>query len=72
MTVSISHQINEAEQWAREMQDAAAKPGKGQELARYRHEVSKAIATTLRWCRDNADELRAYRKSKGQADGMDN
>ena len=68
MTVPIGRQINEAEQWARELTDAASKPGKGQELARYRHEVAEAIVTTLQWCRDNADELREFRKAKGRTE----
>ena len=68
MTTPIGRQINEAEQWVRELTDPAGKPGKGQELARYRHEVAQAIVTTLRWCRDNADDIREFRKSKGDAE----
>lgn len=68
MTIPIGRQIAEAEQWQRQMQTEAAKPGKGQELARYRLEAAQAIVTTLRWCRDNSDELRDLKKAKGQAE----
>ncbi len=69
MNYPIGRQVAEAEQWVREMQTAASKPGRGQELARYRLGVSESIVTTLKWCRDNADELKAYRQFKGQSAG---
>lgn len=68
MTLPISRQITEAEHWLRQMQTEAAKPGKGQELARYRFEAAQSIVTTLKWCKDNVDELKAFRKAKGQAE----
>lgn len=67
MNLPIARQIAEAEQWVREMQNEAAKVGKGQELALYRRDVAQAIVTTLCWCRDNADELRDFRKAKRES-----
>lgn len=60
--IPIVHQIAEATAWVTEAQRDAAKPGKGQELARLRLERSRAILTTLEWCRDNADDIREFRK----------
>ena len=60
MTPSIHHQITEAQAWVRGAQNDAARPGKGQELARMRLENAQAILSTLEWCRDNAERLRAF------------
>lgn len=64
----ISQMIAEAEQWLRTRQDEAAKPGKGQGLAQHRLELTTGIVTILKWSRDNAEELRAYRIEKGQVE----
>ena len=60
MNPSIHRQITEAQAWVRGAQNDAAKPGKGQELARMRLENAQAILSTLEWCRDNAERLRAF------------
>lgn len=60
----ISQMIAEAEQWHRANQDAAAKPGKGQELARFRMERSGNILTILTWFRDDGDDYREFLKAK--------
>lgn len=62
----ISQMIAEAEQWLRTRQDEAAKPGKAQSLAQHRLELTTGIVAILKWSRDNADELRAYRMQKGK------
>lgn len=64
----IAQMISEAEQWQRQAQTDAAKPGKGQGLAQHRAEMATGIVTLLKWSRDNAEELRAYRNKKGQAE----
>lgn len=61
MTVPITHQIAELEAVLRERQSESAKPGKGQELARLRLERTQAALTTLVWCRDNSERIRAAR-----------
>lgn len=68
MKLPISQMIAEAEQWQREAQNAAAKPGKGQGLAQHRTELCAGIVAILKWSRDNADELRAFRLAKGQTE----
>lgn len=64
----ISQMIAEAEQWLRTRQDEAAKLGKGQGLAQHRLELTTGIVAILKWSRDNAEELRAYRLAKGQTE----
>lgn len=58
--IPIAHQIAEAQAWVTGAQNDAARPGKGQELARLRLERSQAILSTLEWCRDNAERIRAF------------
>lgn len=70
MTLPIGRQIAEAEHWQRQVQTEAAKPGKGQELARYRHEAAQAIVATLKWCRDNSEGIRAYCAAHKQEGGQ--
>lgn len=64
----ISQMIAEAEQWQRNLQTDAAKPGKGQGLAQHREQLAAGIVAILKWSRDNADELRAFRMQKGQTE----
>lgn len=66
---TIAQVLTEMDQSIREMQTEAAKPGKHQSLALLRLERREAAATFLRWCRDNADEIREYRKAKGHTNG---
>ena len=66
--IPIAHQIAEAKAWVANAQTDAARPGKGRELARLRLERSQAILTTLEWCRDNTDRIRAFEASKGASE----
>lgn len=59
-SLSIHQQLAEAEQWVREAATAAAKTGKGQELARYRHEAAKGIVRTLEFNREHEAPFRQY------------
>lgn len=63
MTATISQQIEEARQSLREIATLAAKAGRDQSLNQHRSQLRQAILETLEWCRNNADELRAYRKA---------
>jgi hypothetical protein len=64
----ISQAITEIEQSVREMQTEAAKPGKGQALAQMRLDRRQAALKAIVWCRDNSDEIREFRKAKGQGE----
>lgn len=66
--LSIALQIQEAEAWVRSTATEAARPGKGQEIARLRHSAAQSILTTLEWCRDNSEDLRKFRASKGETE----
>lgn len=63
-SLTIHQQIAEAEQWVREAATAAAKPGKGQELARYRHEAAQGIVRTLEFCREHEADIRQFMATK--------
>lgn len=62
---NISQLIEEARQSLREIATLAAKPGKDQALNQHRMALRESIEEVLVWCRDNADEIREYRKAKG-------
>lgn len=63
MTATITQQIEEQRQCLREIGALVARGGKGQSLAQHRQEIQQAILTTLEWCRDHSEELRAFRAS---------
>lgn len=65
---AISQAITEMEQSVREMLTEAAKPGKGQALAQMRLERRQSALKAIVWCRDNSDEIREFRKAKGQGE----
>lgn len=64
MSLTIHQQITEAEQWEREMATAAARPGKGQELARYRQEAAQGIVATLKFNRQHEADIRQFMATK--------
>lgn len=65
---TIAQMITEQQKCLSEIGDMVAKGGKGQSLARHRQEIQTAILGVLEWCRDNSDEIREFRKAKGQAE----
>lgn len=65
---NISQLIEEARQSLREIAALAARPGKEQALNQHRMALRQATEELLVWCRDNADEIREYRKAKGQGE----
>jgi hypothetical protein len=66
MKPTIAQMIAEQRQCLSEIGNMVAKGGKGQSLAQHRQELQQAILGVLEWCRDNADDIREFRKAKGQ------
>lgn len=67
-SATITQIIAELEQSIRDMQAEAARPGKGQALAQLRLERRHGALEIIEWCRANSDEIRAFRKAKGEGD----
>jgi hypothetical protein len=68
MKPTIAQMIAEQRQCLSEIGNMVAKGGKGQSLAQHRQELQQAILGVLEWCRDNADDIREFRKAKGQGE----
>jgi hypothetical protein len=65
---NIAQMIAEQRQCLSEIGNMVAKGGKGQSLAQHRQEVQSAILDVLVWCQANADDIRDFKKAKGQAE----
>lgn len=65
---TIAQMLAEQRQCLAEISTMVAKGGKGQSLAQHRQEVQQAILGVIEWCHANADEIREYRKSRGQSE----
>lgn len=59
MTPTLAQQVAEAQQWVRELQTAASKPGKSQALAQLRLANAQAIVETLHKAETNPAQLPA-------------
>ena len=63
---TIAQIIAEMEQSVRDMQNEAARLGKGQALAQLRLERRQGALEIIEWCRDNSDLVHAVKAQKGE------